>query len=108
MLRACPTVFWGWAGGVYGTGVAMTLNRGPQIVELIRQADASGVSVAFVGASAPLGTALWIIYYSGEHLWAPLVSTVLRGPRQLRDSALATWRHRQARNVLIAEQVFAV
>jgi uncharacterized protein with PQ loop repeat len=100
-----PTVRWGWAGGVYGTGVAMTMTRGPQILELIREPDASGVSVAswVVGA---LGTALWIFYYSGQHLWAPLVSTFFAGLANCAIAMLASWRHRQARSAMIAEQVF--
>ncbi len=69
-----PTLLWGWAGGVFGTGVAMTINRAPQLIELVRQVNASGVSatswfVAFVGCS------LWIVYYSGAHLWAALTAT---------------------------------
>jgi uncharacterized protein with PQ loop repeat len=100
-----PTVLWGWAGGVYGTGVAMTVNRAPQIVELIRHVDASGVSVS----SWVLGvicTALWVVYYSGQHLWAPLVATFFAGLANGAIALLASWRHRQARNTLIAEQVF--
>ena len=47
-----PTLLWGWAGGVFGTGIAMTINRAPQLIELIRHEDASGVSAAswYVGA----------------------------------------------------------
>jgi len=47
-----PTMVWGWAGGVFGTGVAMTINRAPQLIELVRHADATGVSATswFVGA----------------------------------------------------------
>jgi hypothetical protein len=107
-LACCvvPTVLWGWAGGVYGTGVAMTVNRGPQIVELIRHDDASGVSVG----SWVLGftcTSLWVLYYSGVHLWAPLVSTFFAGLANAAIALLASWRHRQARFAMIAERVFA-
>jgi uncharacterized protein with PQ loop repeat len=100
-----PTVLWGWAGGVYGTGVAMTATRGPQIVELIRRDDASGVSVS----SWVIGTACsmtWVLYYVGDHLWAPLVSTFCAGVANAVIAVMAAWRHRQGRSRMIAEEVF--
>jgi uncharacterized protein with PQ loop repeat len=101
-----PTLLWGWAGGVYGTGVAMTANRGPQLIELIRHRDASGVSVSswMVGAS---GSALWILYYSGVHLWAALIATLFAGIANLTIGLLAYWRHVTYRQRLAVEQVFA-
>jgi len=100
-----PTMAWGWVGGVYGTGVAMTVNRGPQIVELIRQEDASGVSVAswMLGV---VGCICWVTYYQNVHLWAALVSTSFAGLANLTIALLASWRHRQARQTMIAEEVF--
>lgn len=100
-----PTLIWGWSGGVYGTGIAMTVNRGPQIVELIRQEDASGVSVSswLIGS---IGASLWVFYYTGARLWAPLVSTLFAGLASFSIATLAMWRHRQAREKLIAEVVF--
>ena len=101
-----PTVLWGWAGGVYGTGVAMTINRAPQLIELIRQRDASGVSATswYVGF---FGCTLWITYYVGAHLWAALTATAFAGVANLAIALLATWRHAQARDDLVAYKVFA-
>ncbi len=101
-----PTMLWGWAGGVFGTGIAMTANRGPQIVELIRHEDASGVSVSswVLGVT---GSILWASYYSGVHLWAALVSTLVAGVANLTIVLLAAWRHDQSRRQFVAVEVFA-
>ena len=101
-----PTLVWGWVGGVYGTGFAMVATRVPQIIELIRYEDASGVSVSS-WALGVFGTALWVSYYVGVHLWAPLISTFCAGVASLVIALLASWRHQQARNRLIALEVFA-
>ncbi len=100
-----PAVVWGWAGALYGTGVAMTTNRGPQIIELIRHEDASGVS-AGSWALGVVSCVLWIIYYTGAHLWAALTATAFAALANLAIAVLASWRHRQARMKLIAEEVF--
>jgi hypothetical protein len=101
-----PTLLWGWAGGVYGTGIAMVATRVPQIVELIRQQDASGVSVnSWVFAVG--GSALWIVYYAGVHLWAPLISTFCAGIASLVIALLAFWRHTRLQNHLVTLEVFA-
>lgn len=100
-----PTMIWGWADGVYGIGAAMVLTRGPQILELIRYEDASGVSVGS-WVLGVVGCACWIYYYSGVHLWAPLVSTFFAGVANLTIAVLAVGRHRQARNALITQEVF--
>src|SRR5487761_2314215 len=102
-----PTVAWGWVGGVYGTGVAMTVNRGPQIVELIRQEDASGVSVAS-WMFGVVGSLFWVTYYQNARLWAALVSTSFAGLANLSIAVLAAWRHRRAREDMVAREVFAV
>jgi uncharacterized protein with PQ loop repeat len=101
-----PTILFGWTGGVYGTGVAMTINRLPQLLELVRHRDADGVSAAswYVGA---VGCTLWIYFYSGARLWAALTATAVAGVANLTIALLATWRHRQARQRLFAETVFA-
>ncbi len=89
-------LLWGWAGGVFGTGVAMSINRAPQLIELVRHPDASGVSATswFVGA---LGGTMWILYYTGAHLWAALTATAFASLASLSIALLATWRHSQAR-----------
>jgi hypothetical protein len=99
-------MLWGWAGGVFGTGVAMSINRAPQLIELVRHPDASGVSATswFVGA---FGCSLWILYYVGAHLWAALTATAFAGLANLAIALLATWRHNQARQSLVAQEVFA-
>ena len=99
-------MLWGWAGGVFGTGVAMSINRAPQLIELVRHPDASGVSATswFVGA---FGCTLWILYYTGAHLWAALTATAFAGLANLTIALLATWRHTQARQAMIAREVFA-
>ena len=107
-VAACvmPTLLWGWVGGVYGTGVAMVANRVPQIVELIREEDASGVSVMswLLGV---VGTMLWVAYYQDVGLGAALISTAFAGLANLTIALLASWRHLQARQRMIAEEVFA-
>ncbi|MHB1210275.1 MAG: hypothetical protein ACYC1I_11315 [Acidimicrobiales bacterium] len=92
-----PTMLWGWASGVYGIGVTMTLTRTPQIVELIREQHATGVSVNswLLGAA---GSGMWVIYYSGVHLWAPLISTGVAGVASATIALLGAWRHAQARD----------
>ena len=101
-----PTLMWGWSGGVYGTGVAMVAMRIPQIVELLRQEDASGVS-ASSWVLGVCGAGLWIAYYTGSSLWAPLISTFCSGVASLVIACLASWRHSQARSSFIAAEVFA-
>ena len=101
-----PAVVGGWAACVYGTGLAMTLLRWPQFVELVRTRDASGVSAAswFIGVSCSL---LWVIYYWNVHLWAPLIATTASGVASLIVGSLAVWRHRQADEDFVRAQVFA-
>ncbi len=101
-----PTLLFGWTGGVYGTGVAMTINRMPQLGELITHPGADGVSAAswYVGT---VGSGLWIFYYTGVHLWAALSATAVAGVANLTIAVLATWRHRQARARRTAESAFA-
>jgi uncharacterized protein with PQ loop repeat len=101
-----PTLFWGWAGGVYGTGIAMAINRGPQLIELIRHDDATGVSVSSWVLGA-LGTAFWMLYYVGAHLWAAFSATGCALAANVVIAALASWRHRQRRAQFIRDEVFA-
>lgn len=99
-----PTVIWGWPGGVYGTGVAMTVNRAPQLVELIRQRDATGVSANSWFLSVA-GAMMWVAYYTGVHLWAPLIATLFAGVCNLAIALLATWRHAQSRASSVASDI---
>ncbi len=101
-----PGLIGGWAWCVYGCGLAMTLLRVPQFVELVRTRDASGVSSAswFIGAGCAL---LWIIYYWNIQLWAPLVATVCSGSASFLIGAMAVWRHRQDQEEFVRREAFA-
>jgi hypothetical protein len=89
-----PTVLFGWSAGALGTGVAMVINRLPQIIELVRHPGDLGVSVASwsIGAISML---VWICYYAGEGLVAPLVATAAGMCGNVAIAVLAAWRHRQ-------------
>lgn len=108
-LTCCvmPTLIFGWAGGLYGTGVAMTINRLPQLLELVRHRDASGVS-AGSWYLAVGGALCWVLYYTGAHLWAALIATAFAGLANLTIAVLATWRHTRTRREWVAREVFAV
>ncbi len=94
-LCGLTTYLWGWRGGLFGTGVAMIVNRGPQIVELVRYRSGSGVSAASwsVGATCLV---CWVIYYASLHQWAAAASTVVAACASASIALLAAWRHRQA------------
>lgn len=102
-----PTMLWGWAGGVYGAAVAMTITRAPQLIELVRSRDASGVSASswYVGV---VGLLCWVVYYTGAHLWAALISTSIAGLASLVIALLATWRHAQADQPASLREALAV
>jgi uncharacterized protein with PQ loop repeat len=91
-----PTALAGWSVGVTGVGVAMVINRGPQLVELVRHRGATGVS-AGAWSLAVVGSSLWILYYVGYRLWAALVATCAAALANLAIALLAAWRHRQGR-----------
>jgi uncharacterized protein with PQ loop repeat len=103
VLCALPVLVWGWPGGVYGTGIAMVVNRAPQLIELIRYPDATGVSVAmwFLGVA---GALCWVLYYQSTRLWAALASTACAGLASLSIALLAMWRHRQAQSFSLTKE----
>lgn len=90
-----PTLAWGWNAGVFGVGLLMVLNRGPQLLELVRDSDVRGVSTAtwLLGFT---GSVLWVLYYVGERLWAPTVATGFAGLASLSIAGLSAWRHAQS------------
>lgn len=95
---AVPIYFLGWSGGVYGSGLAMTVNRLPQLVELVTTTAAAGVSpVSWFVAVA--GSLLWITYYSSSHLLAALIATSFAGAANLAIALLSTWRHAGVRRL---------
>lgn len=87
-----PALVLGWDAGVLGVGVAMTVTRLPQLIELVRERDATGVSAAswYLGVT---GCALWIAYYASTGMAAALAATAAAGLTSLAIAALATWRH---------------
>ena len=101
-----PALIGGWSAGVYGIGITMSLTRIPQLIELIRTAEATGVSASSWTLGA-VGSVLWVTFYAGDHLWAALVATSAAGIANVAIAALATWRHRQLRRSIIRDEVFA-
>jgi uncharacterized protein with PQ loop repeat len=100
-----PTLTWGWAGGAYGAGVVLAVTRGPQLIELVRYEDATGVSV-WSWALATIGAASWIAYYVGVRLWAALTAMACALLANLIIALLASWRHRQRQVTLMRETAF--
>lgn len=94
-LCVVPGLGGGWAWCVYGTGVAMIAVRVPQLVELIRHRDASGVS-AYSWLYGAACSGAWILYYATAHLAAALVATCAAGTANIVIMLLTVWRHRQA------------
>jgi uncharacterized protein with PQ loop repeat len=94
LLCVVPTFFWGWSGGVYGAGVAAVLNRAPQIVELVRDPDVTGVSVK-TWTLVSIGSVCWLIYYQNARLMAALVSVAFSLLANVAIALLASWRQRQ-------------
>jgi uncharacterized protein with PQ loop repeat len=87
-----PSMIWGWSGGVYGAGVAMTATRLPQLIELVRSRDVSGVSAA-TWYIFSLCSLLWLGYWSYTMAWAPLFANAAAGVTSLTIAILATYRH---------------
>jgi uncharacterized protein with PQ loop repeat len=102
LLCGLTTCLWGWNGGLLGTGLLMIINRGPQIIELLRSRSGSGVSVASwsVGAICLL---CWVVYYAGQRQWAAALSTGVAAVASTMIALLATWRHRQTTEILDSE-----
>ncbi len=99
LFALLPAFLWGWNGAVYGVGVAGSVSRLPQFVDVTFRRDVSGVS-ASSWTVAFAGSVLWIIYYAGAHLWAVLVVTALAGTMSLSIASVTAWRHQRARFVL--------
>ena len=101
LICFAPVIFWGWSAGVYGAGVTMVITRGPQLVELLRNPDATGVSVPmWMLSSAAL--LCWVVYYEDAHLWAAFTSVLCAGLASTAIALLALQRHRQGQARLAA------
>lgn len=89
-----PGAVGGWSATLVGCGVGMGLLRLPQIIELVRFREASGVSVAswLLGA---LNALLWITYYVLVHRWGALAATAIALATNVIVASLAMWRHHQ-------------
>ena len=96
-----PSVLFGWSAGVLGTGVAMVFNRIPQILTLARHPGDLGVSAGSWTIGA-ICSAMWIVYYFGEHLWAGAIATMAAMIGNIAIAVLAAWRHRQVADVTMA------
>jgi hypothetical protein len=86
---------WGWEGGLFGTGALMIINRGPQILKLLRPGSGSGVSVASWSVGA-ICLICWVVYYGGQGQWAAAAATGIAALASSTIALLATWRHRQS------------
>jgi uncharacterized protein with PQ loop repeat len=100
-----PMIFWGWTAGVYGAGVTMVITRGPQLIELIRNPDATGVSVPMWSLSSA-ALLCWVVYYEDFHLWAAFTSVLVAGIASVAIAVLAQRRHRQSQARLGASVAF--
>jgi uncharacterized protein with PQ loop repeat len=89
-----PAMSWGWSAGVYGTGIAMVINRMPQLIELIRVKHVLGVS-ASSWAIGSFGSLLWTMYYTNERMWAAFFATLGAGIVNVLIMSLTIWRHHQ-------------
>jgi uncharacterized protein with PQ loop repeat len=96
-----PMIFFGWSAGVYGAGVTMVITRGPQLVELIRNPEATGVSVPMWTLSAA-ALLCWVVYYENAHLWAAFTSVLCAGVASVVIALLALRRHQQEQARLAA------
>ncbi|HEY5303379.1 MAG TPA: hypothetical protein VIJ86_04925 [Acidimicrobiales bacterium] len=90
-----PAWVWGWTGAVIGAGVTGTLMRAPQLVRLLRGGAAAGVSASSWTLAVTV-SALWVVYYTGAHLWAVLAVTAFNGGVSLVIAVLSNWRHRSS------------
>ncbi len=85
----------------------MVGNRLPQIIKLARYPGADGVSVG-AWSLGVLCSSTWMVYYVGFHLWSACTATASSGAANVTVALLANWRHRQGREDMIREVVFAV
>jgi len=67
---AGPALWWGGSGAVIGVGSASSFTRLPQLIRLVREREAAGVSVGS-WSMAVLVSALWVVYYAGAPLGGP-------------------------------------
>jgi hypothetical protein len=75
--------------------------RVPQLVRLLRGGAAAGVSVSSWSVAVTV-SALWVVYYTGAHLWAVLAVTAFNGGVSLVIAVLSNVRHRSTSLVTAA------
>jgi uncharacterized protein with PQ loop repeat len=88
-----PGLVGGWNASLVGCGVAMTLIRTPQILQLVRSAEVSGVSAAswLLGAT---NSVLWIGYYFLTRQPSAEIATAMALVASLVVVGLTLWRQR--------------
>jgi hypothetical protein len=96
-----PALIGGWNAGVFGTGLAMSWNRVPQISALLRSKTAEGVSVT-TWAGGAVASGLWMAYYVIDRHWFALVATAMAGVGNVIITVMALLRHRQSRSISTA------
>jgi hypothetical protein len=94
-----PALVWDWNGAVVGVGMSRWVTRGPRLMKLVRSHAADGVSICS-WLTASLVSALWVIYYLGARLWPVMFVTAVGGLASLVIGTMASWRHRQSRDVV--------
>jgi uncharacterized protein with PQ loop repeat len=100
-----PMMFWGWSGGILGTGVVMVINRWPQMSSLLRRPDATGVS-AVTWLMGVAGSSVWTSYYIADRDIAATWTNAITGVMNLGVLVLVIWRHRQMHQQEIARDIF--
>ncbi len=96
-----PAIGWGWAGAVIGVGIAGWISRGRQLLTLVRSKTAIGVSTSS-WLTAGVVSILWVIYYTGAHLWPVLIVTAVSAMVSLSIAALSARRHHKVRSPLVS------
>jgi uncharacterized protein with PQ loop repeat len=96
-----PAIGWGWAGAVIGVGIAGWISRGRQLLTLVRSKTAVGVSTSS-WVTAGVVSILWVIYYTGAHLWPVLIVTAVSAMVSLSIATLSARRHHKVHSSLVS------
>ncbi|MGA2124062.1 MAG: hypothetical protein ABSG58_06510 [Acidimicrobiales bacterium] len=96
-----PAIGWGWAGAVIGVGIAGWISRGRQLLTLVRSKAAVGVSTSS-WVTAGVVSMLWVIYYTGAHLWPVLIVTAVSALVSLSIATLSARRHHKVHPTFVS------